>query len=269
MYSFASTRNKEWLEENMKVKAAKFSIFIFTIMALVSLACSVDLYGTPTSAPPTVEPSALPKQTAVAIEPTASPQQFYTEEFDTEDNNWEYLLVNGSDKQILKAGADSISMRTVGGLLVFDLQNKGTTAYATYEPFTYTDVRLDLKMDNRGTNNNTVSLICRKSDAGWYQFDIASNGLYEIFFANAVDNTVEYSRIADGGSNKIKTGWAENMYGIVCQGNTLVLNINGAEARRLDDKKYLLPEGKVGMSVSSVKDAPVIVDFYWATIGQP
>jgi hypothetical protein len=243
----------------MKVKATNFWIFLFMVIVLVSLACSVDLYGTPTPAPPTVEPSALPEQTAVIIEPTASAQQFYTEEFDTEDNNWDYLMENG--------GANS--MRTVGGLLVFDLQNKGTTAYATYEPFTYTDVRLDVKMDNRGTNNNTVSLICRKSDAGWYQFDIASNGLYEIFFAKAVDNAVEYSRIADGGSNKIKTGWAENEYGIVCQGSTLVLNINGAEARRLEDKKYLLPEGKIGMSVSSVKDAPVIVDFYWAAISQP
>jgi hypothetical protein len=243
----------------MKIKSTKFLTFLFTVMVLVSLACSVDLYGTPTPAPPTVEPSAQPEPTAVAIEPTASAQQFYTEEFDTEDNNWEYLIENDSAN----------SLRTVGGLLIFDLQNKGTTAYATYEPFTYTNVRLDVKMDNRGTNNNTISLICRKSDAGWYQFDIASNGLYEIFFAKTVDNAVEFTRIADGGSGKIKTGWAENEYGIVCQGTTLVLNINGVEARRLEDKKYLLPEGKVGMSVSSVKDAPVIVDFYWAAISQP
>ena len=243
----------------MKIKATKFLTFLFTVMVLVSLACSVDLYGTPTPAPPTVEPSAQPEQTAVAIEPTASAQQFYTEEFDTEDNNWEYLIENDSAN----------SLRTVGGLLIFDLQNKGTTAYATYEPFTYTNVRLDVKMDNRGTNNNTISLICRKSDAGWYQFDIASNGLYEIFFAKAVGDAVEYTRIADGGSGKIKTGWAENEYGIVCQGSTLILNINGAEVRRLEDKKYLLPEGKVGISVSSVKDAPVIVDVYWVSISQP
>ena len=256
----------------MKVKATKLLIFLFTAMVLVSLACSVDLYGTPTpvSVSPAVEPSAQPEPTAtVTIEPTPSVQQFYTEEFDSEDNNWEYLLVNGSNKQIVKAGADSPSMRTVGGLLVFDLQNKGTTAYATYEPFTYADVRLDAKVDNRGTNNNTVSFICRKSEVGWYQFDIASSGLYEIFFAKAAGGAVEYIRIADGGSGKIKTGFAENEYGIVCQGTTLVLNINGAEARRLEDKKYLLPEGKVGVSVSSVKDAPVIVDFYWAKISQP
>jgi hypothetical protein len=253
----------------MKVKAIKSLIFLFTAMVLVSLACSVDLYGTPTPAPSAVEPSMLPEQTADAIQPTANAQQFYTEKFDTEDNNWEYLIVNGSNKQIVKGSTGSMSMRTVGGLLVFDLQNLGTTAYATYESFTYTDVRLDVKAGNRGTNNNNISLICRKSDAGWYQFDIASNGLYEIFFAKTVGDAVEYTRIAEGGSNKIKTGWAENEYGIVCQGSTLVLNINGAEARRLEDKTYLLPEGKVGISVSSLKDAPVIADFYWVSISQP
>jgi hypothetical protein len=162
-----------------------------------------------------------------------------------------------------------MSLRTAGGLLVFDLKSQGTSAYATYEPFTYTDVRLDVKVGNRGTNNNKVSLICRKSDAGWYQFDIASNGLYEIFFARTVGDAVEYTRLSDGGSNEINTGLAENEYGIVCQGNTLVLNINGTEARRLEDKKYLLPKGKVGISVSSLKDTPVTVDFYWARISQP
>lgn len=253
----------------MKIITAKPLIFLFTVIALASLACSVDLYGTPTPAPPAVEPSALPEQTAATIQPATNAQQFYTENFDTEDNNWEYLIVNGSNKQIVNGSNGLMSMRTAGGLLVFDLQNKGTAAFATYEPFTYGDVRLDIKADNRGTNNNNIGLICRKSDAGWYEFDIASNGLYEIFFAKAVGDAVEYTRIAEGGSNKIKTGWATNEYGIVCQGSTLILNINGAEARRLEDKIYLLPEGKVGISVSSLKDAPVIVDLYWASISQP
>jgi hypothetical protein len=253
----------------MKIKTAKPLIFLSTVMVLASLACSVDLYGTPTPAPPTVEPSALPEQTAVAIQPTANAQQFYTEEFDAENNNWEYHIVNGSTTQIVNGSAGIMPMRTAGGLLVFDLKNKGILGYATYEPFTYANVRLDIKVGNRGTNNNNINLICRKSDAGWYEFDIASNGLYEIFFAKPVGEVVERTRIADGGSNKIKTGWAENEYGIVCQGNTLVLNINGAEARRLEDKTYLLPEGKVGISVSSLKDAPVTVDLYWARISQP
>jgi hypothetical protein len=75
--------------------------------------------------------------------------------------------------------------------------------------------------------------------------------------------------MAEGGSTKIRSGLAENEYSIVCQDNILTLYINGTETRRLEDKKYLLPEGKVGISVSSFKDVPVIVDFYWAKISQP
>lgn len=238
-------------------------------MALAILACSVDLYGTPIPVTPTVEPSVLPEQTEIAIQPTASAEQFYTEEFDTEDNNWEYQIVNGSTTQIIDTSAITMPMRTAGGLLVFDLKSKGSEGYATYGSFTYADVRLDIKVGNRGTNNNNINLICRKSDAGWYEFDIASNGLYEIFVVKPVGDAVKRTRIADGGSNKIKTGWAQNEYGIVCQSNMLILNINGAEARRLEDKTHLLPEGKVGISVSSLKDAPVTVDLYWVKISQP
>lgn len=62
------------------------------------------------------------------------------------------------------------------------------------------------------------------------------------------------------GSIEINSGMAENEYGILCQGNTLTLTINGKEVRSLVDSKYLLPEGKVGISVSSFRDVPVIAD---------
>jgi hypothetical protein len=151
-----------------------------------------------------------------------------------------------------------MSVRPIGGLLIFDLQGQGAWVYATYEPFNYSNVRLDVKVNNRGSNNNNVSLICRKSDAGWYEFDIANNGLYEILFAQIQpDNTVSYTLMAEGGSTKIRSGLAENEYSIVCQDNILTLYINGTESRRLEDKKYLLPEGKVGISVSSFKDVPI------------
>lgn len=255
----------------MKIKNAKPLMFLFTVMVLVSIACSVDLFGTP-APQPAVESSAQPEEAVTTVQPEQSStnaQQYYLEEFNAENDNWKYLVVNGTNKQIVNGIVGLMSIRTVGGLLIFDLQGQSAWAYAIYEPFTYADVRLDVNANNRGSNNNNISLICRKSDAGWYEFDIASNGLYEIYFAKIVDNKVEFARIADGGSNQIKTGWAENEYGIVCQGNTLSLYINGTEARTLEDKKYLLPEGKVGLSVSSFKDVPVTVDFYWARISQP
>ena len=258
----------------MKKNGATSFLQLLAILMLASIACSVDLYGTPTPAPQSAaEPSAIPEQSTATIQPEAVPTnnapQFFTEEFDVENNNWKYMVVNGAERKIVNGIVGLMSIRAAGGLLIFDLKGKGAWAYAIYEPHTYTDVRLDVMAGNRGHNNNNISLICRKSDAGWFEFDIASNGLYEIYYAKATDGIVEYTRIADGGSTKIKTGWAENEYGIICQGNMLSLLINGTEARTIEDKKYFLPEGNVGISVSSFKDVPVTVDFYWAKISQP
>lgn len=261
----------------MKLKPQKTFIFLTALIVLVSLACSVDLYGTPTPAPQspaqtkaTMEPAVESAQTLPPEQSFTDAQQFFTDEFDGNTNNWKYLVINGAKSEVIDGIVGLMSVRPIGGLLIFDLQGPGAWVYATYEPFNYFDVCLDVKVNNRGSNNNNVSLICRKSDAGWHEFNIANNGLYEIKFGRIQsDNTVSYTPIADGGSTKIKSGLAENEYGIVCQGNTLTLYINGAEARRLEDQKYLLPEGKVGISVSSFRDVPVIVDFYWAKISQP
>jgi hypothetical protein len=264
----------------MKFNSQKPFIFLLTIVVSVSLACSVDLYGTATPAPqqpaqsnqttPVVELGVDATQTLSPEQPAAGAQQFFTEEFDGNTDNWKYLVVNGAKSQVIDGIVGLMSVRPIGGLLIFDLHGQGAWVYATYEPFAYSNVRLDVKVGNRGSNNNNVSLICRMSDAGWYEFDIANNGLYQIVFGQIQpDNTVSYTPIADGGSTKIKSGLAENEYGIVCQENTLILYINGTETRRLEDKKYLLPEGKVGISVSSFRDVPVIVDFFWTKISQP
>ncbi len=254
----------------MKSKAINPVIFPLMAVILVSLACSVDLYGTPPPEPQT-EPSQQAEQVAATISPesSAGARQFYTEEFDVESDAWKYFVVNGAERRIVNGIVGLMSVRTIGGLLMFDLQSPGAWVYATYEPFTYTDVRLDVRVSNRGSNNNNVSLFCRKSDAGWYEFDIANNGLYEILYGKIVGDAVEYTPMAEGGSTEIKAGMAENEYGIVCRDYVLTLYINGKEVRQLEDNKYLLPEGKVGISVSSFRDVPVTVDFFWAKISQP
>ena len=264
----------------MKFKLQNPFVFLFAIVALVSLACSVDLYGTATPAPqapaqsnqttPIVESAVETTQTLLPEQTFTGAQQFYTEEFDGNIDYWKYLVVNGAKSQIIDGIVGLMSVRPIGGLLIFDLQGQGAWVYATYEPFTYSKVRLEVKVKNRGSNNNNVSLICRKSDAGWYEFNIANSGLYEILYAQIQpDNTISYTLIADGGSTRIKSGMADNEYGIVCTDSTLILYINGTEVRNLEETKYLLPEGKVSISVSSFRDVPVIVDFYWVKISQP
>lgn len=85
----------------MQIKAMKPVIFFLAILTLVSLACSVDLFGTPTPAPalevPSTEASAQPEQPAATPEagqPTTNTQQFYTEEFNSESK---VMAIPGSE----------------------------------------------------------------------------------------------------------------------------------------------------------------------------
>lgn len=247
-------------------------ITFLSILGLASLACSVDLYGTPTPAPAAQAETSVAEAPVEAVQtdvPEADSQKFFTEEFNAENSAWQYMVVNGSNHEVVNGIVGLMSVRTAGGLLVFDLQGPEAWVYTIYEPQIYTDVRLDVRVNNRGVNNNNVSLICRMSEAGWFEFNIANNGLYEILYGKRNGDSVEYIPIADGGSGAIRNGMAENEYGISCQGNTLTLYINGEQARRLEDKKFLLPEGKVGFAISSFRDVPVIVDFFWAKISEP
>ncbi len=255
----------------MFAKTLKPFIFLFVLMMVVSLAC---LGGgeTPAPPPPTEAPQ-QPAQPAQPVEPTPTEeppapaaQEFFTEEFDGDNSNWTYFTVTGSTE----SNASGLNLETKDGYLVFDISSKYLYVYVTYDPYTYKDVAVEARVENRGTNNNNISLLCRYSDEGWYEFNVANNGLYNILAAtyNASGDVV-YNKLADGGSNKIKSGKDVNTYKIVCKERTLSLYINGFETRVYTDNQFVLRDGKVGISVSSFKDMPVKVEIDWITISQP
>ena len=98
----------------------------------------------------------------------------------------------------------------------FDINGNDIYSYFAYDPWRYEDVRLDARAENRGKNNNNVSLICRGSDEGWYEFSIANNGLWWIYAYDGNDGS--YSQLANGGSNAIRMGKDINEYTIFCVG---------------------------------------------------
>jgi len=260
----------------MHGKALKPFVFIFFTIGVVSLACQ-SVLGAPTPEPPTAteappqppptqEPLQLeePPQTAVPTVP--APQEFFTEEFDGEISNWSYFNILGSND----TDESGLSLEPDGEYLVFDISTKELYTYVIYDPYDYTDVAIELRAENRGTNNNAISLVCRYSDEGWYEVNVQNNGLYNILVATYSDNgDIVYNRLADGGSNKIKVGKDVNEYKMVCRDRTISLYINSFETRVLDDNKYVLREGQVGFSVSAFSDPTVKVDVDWVKISQP
>ena len=242
-----------------------------------------QMFGpTPTAVPtntpiptttPIPPPTATPTITPIPPTPTPEFEQYYTEEFEKDLKYWPAFIVDGSGYGgaiIAKEPTDKVILSAEDGFFKFDIEKTWQFVYSAYEPFDYQDVRLDTRVDNLGTNDNNISLICRyEKDSGWYEFNIANSGLLSILYAKVrpEDGYVSYTLIAEGGSNKIKQGNAVNEYSIICKGDTLTLYINDNLTKETTDKR--LTSGKVGISVSSFPLLPVKVNVDWIKISQP
>lgn len=262
------------------------------IFVLIGLACSFSKPSDPTATPetitiqepvvppvqptqqigepsipitqPTTEPFIMPTNPPIVL-PSEEPistgsEPFYTEEFDQVPNNWSYFLMEGSDK--------NMDVFVENGSLVFDLRGEYQWVYYLYEDYIYEDVYIEAVAESRGMNNNNVSLICRYTpDEGWYEFNISNNGLYYIYAYSALNES--YNTLFNGGSTAVNMGKSVNVYSAICEGNELTLFINGKQERTIVDNTYKFREGQVGVSVSSFKTLPILVEFDYVYIDQP
>jgi hypothetical protein len=257
-------------------------VLIAAFVLLVGLACNALSGGTTNPPPVQVQPtSEQPTQPPVQIQPTAEPptaepptaespasSEYYTEEFDGNIDSYTYFEYH---EMIGKAEKDeSIIPTAKDGFLVFDLKKTNKWVYVTYDSYTYGDVKIEISADNRAKNTNNISLICRYSEEGWYEFNIANSGLYQILAYDATGAVSKgYNLIADGASTAIRQGKDINVYTAICEGEKLSLYINGVEVRTISDRKYRFRDGKVGFGVSSFEVTPILVEVDWFKISQP
>ena len=200
--------------------------FITALVLLVGLACSaLGGGGTPPTQPPppTQEPvQILPTATEPEPEPTEPPateapateaapptedapatSEFFTEEFDSEDAlaNWDsFSLGSGEDNNLVIQQEDDH--------LLFDLGDEDLYVYYMYTPYEYEDVSIKLNAENRGRNNNNVSLVCRMNSEGtqWYEFSVESGGLWYLYAVddkyNVTANIIQVRAIDVGNTGK-------------------------------------------------------------------
>jgi hypothetical protein len=191
------------------------------------------------------------------FEASASGDVAYVTDFNGDLSDWTYFLTNGSD--------DGFDAYLEDSKLHFDIGSKNTWIYLLNDQIEMADVRIDTIAENLGRNNNNVSLLCRYSDRGWYEFNIANNGEYTILRFDSRAN--DYTALFTGGSTAIKTGQGTNEYIAVCKGDTLSLYINGVQTRSVKDSTY--KSGLAGLSVSSFNVTPIGVDFDYFILSIP
>ncbi len=187
-------------------------------------------------------------------------EAFRTEEFDGNIDWWTYFWTSGDENDFY--------IYQDNDRMVFEITDTDTYAYLTYGEYYYEDVGIRTLVENRGVNTNNVSLICRYDEnLGWYEFNIGSDGLYDILRFDGNLNNGGYTLLANGGSNKIRTGKDFNEYAIECAGDNLSLWINGVYTNSVRDRTF--KQGLIGISASSFNVTPVIVEFDYVDIIYP
>lgn len=256
------------------------AIFVLFLM-VVSMACSA-VTGTggdtpaqnqptevkvsePTDSPPPMEVSTeMPADQPDDVPPpTQAPttSRFFLEEFESGfiEDNWEFFtLGTGEDTNLVIEQEDDH--------LLFDLGDKDLYVYYLYVADEYDDVSLKLNAENRGRNNNNVSIICRfDADAAeWYEFSVESGGLWYLYaFQDG------YNRLDNGGTNALRQGKEVNEYGLICDGDKITLSVNGEILKTVTDNKYNLGGGLVGFNISSLNVLPITVEANWFEISEP
>lgn len=200
------------------------------------------------------------------VEPTEPPedesQPYYIEEFNGDLSDYSYFVFEGVD-----GGSEMVY--SDGENLVFDIGTQNTWVYFTYDPWIYEDARIGVSVANRGVNSQRVSLVCRLSDDGWFEFNIGGDGLYEIYVYDALQDG--FFLIGNGGSTAINLGRDTNVYIAECVGNSLSLYINGEfiNAFSVPNDYRFMDEGYVGFAVSSFSAIPVLMEVEWFGIEQP
>ena len=251
-------------------------LLVLILLVFVSLACGigknedeVEEVIIPTLAPTTqlvIAPTTAPVEAEdieeeQVEEPVLEPQTgspYYTEEFDSDQlPTWFSQIANGD--------IDQVEIFTKNGKLVFSIGGTDTYMYLINEAFSYSDVQLDIEVENRGSNTNNIGLICRFNEDGWYEYVINSNGMYELW---SFTPDVGYDMIHQGGSKHIRVGKAFNQYTVICNGDRLTLFINGVETHTQTDRT-LRDEGLVGVAVSSTYAIPVEVEFEYFMVSPP
>jgi len=115
-------------------------------------------------------------------------------------------MVNSSNGRVVEPKESDFSVGLHDGTLKFEFTGNQLNkfAYLIFSPLVAGDVKIETSAENLGRNNNNVSLICRYSEDGWYEFNIANNGLYWIY--RYITANREYRLLASGGSTAIR--WA-------------------------------------------------------------
>jgi len=213
----------------------------------------------PATVPATVTPTIVPSPTATRL----PPEKYFTEEFDTTPIYWSTLYASGDPGRVDILNNDSA--------LTFELYSPNAWLYAIYGAYEYDSVHIETLVESRGSDLNAMGLVCNYNEqSGWYEFNISTDSTYNVLYGQWIaEGIARYMPILNDTSDQIATGNAINGIGLDCYENILQLYINGKLIRKLNVEHIGLSGGKVGLSLGSFEEPPVILGFDWVKVSEP
>lgn len=213
----------------------------------------------PTNVPPPTEAPSQPEpQTYV------SGDLIYYTDFDGA-GDWEDGWIHFSLPDV-----DYTTFKSNGTMRV-EVPEQYTSVYLIYDDLfferDYADVFVETKFQNLGTHNiNNISVLCRASDQGWYEFSMLSGGLWYIYKYIASNN--QFVVIKDGGIPNLDYD-APHTIAAECLDDTLTFYFDGEPLRNGSIRDTQFREGQTGISVYADEWANVIVEFDYFGVAVP
>lgn len=197
------------------------------------------LVFTPTSLPPTPEP----------------PPLYFTDEFTSDSAYWKFSQTGG------------LSLPTtsfVNDTLQINISSPDTWMIGIHNAHTYNNVFIKTKANI--TSTGSFGLICRYNENGWYEFNVYSDGTYNLLYGKQLtEGVAKYIPLSTEFSGHITPS---SEIGLHCQDNTLLLYVNNNLVKRVDVTNYGLGEGNIGITASSVTESPVEINFEWLQVSE-
>ena len=205
-----------------------------------------------------VQPTEMAKiapTTKINLEASQPGEMYLSTDFDDAEY-WSTFTIPQTDNYEVTLGGSAMSVK---------LNAKWTSAYAIFEHPLPPDVRLDAGVETvSGPNRNNISLICRMTDTGWYEFSMNSGGYWYIWrYENG-----DYQKLEEGASYAINMMKKKNEITATCIGDELTFSVNGTRLGSATDDRFL-NGGQVGVSVSTFDISGAGVKFHWFRASVP
>lgn len=184
---------------------------------------------------------------------TAGSADSISTDFETDftQEGWYSVIIPSSRKE-------DVTIEQKPGRLAFNIPVDYTGAYVFNDSLSGPDVHLETTGTKiSGPNRFTMSLVCRATDKGWYEFSISAGGYWVIYKVD-MNASNPYKSIANGASKSIRVQGGTNKITADCIGDKLTFYANDKKLGEVTDRDFT--EGSVGINVSSIDIKNVVVE---------